>query len=296
MSEISQSSENLKIPENWKFPERDQPDLKPVQVESDSRFLAFTVPDGRHQKSVEYFFDNEGEISGYCITPLVGNISVGLTTDSRSVYDFHRYASLDAPKVIDVTVIFKNSELSDETLEDRIGYIGSLYGNVYLVNVDSVFLKQSEEEKEIKSPRFGLRIENGEVKFDAMAPKAYFEDRNEYIVENFVIRKKTEQTAEIFDKGGKQIFGVEWRTEESDKDEGGGQFLVINQTHIPTGIVKTLRSPLRFNLGKITESLSVGPPYNKEKKTGKEVLVVPWRNIDRIVGASISYSYSPQKQ
>ena len=32
MSEISQSSENLKIPENWQFPERHEPGLKVLVI------------------------------------------------------------------------------------------------------------------------------------------------------------------------------------------------------------------------------------------------------------------------
>lgn len=107
MPESDSSPENLKIPEHWNFPERDQRDFKPVQIDSNARFLAFSVPDGRHQKSVEYFFDNEGEISNYCITPLLGNISVGLTTDSRAVYYFHRYYSLDSSKIIDISFCLK---------------------------------------------------------------------------------------------------------------------------------------------------------------------------------------------
>ena len=81
MSEIDSSPESPKIPENWNFPERDKTDLKLVQIDPDARFLAFTLPDGRGHKSVEYFFNTEGEIIAYCKVPFFASISVGFASD-----------------------------------------------------------------------------------------------------------------------------------------------------------------------------------------------------------------------
>jgi hypothetical protein len=48
-----------------------------------------------------------------------------------------------------------------------------------------------------------------------------------------------------------------------------------------------------LDMQKVEEAVYSRPPYPKERIAGKDRLIVPWRNIDRIVGASLSYSYLP---
>lgn len=98
---------------------------------------------------------------------------------------------------------------------------------------------------------------------------------------------------DVVDKDRKQVFEIEFG-EESDREEHKRQSFFISQKHIPTGIIKILRAPLRIDLQSIAEILNSKPPYNKEGVRGKERLVVPWTNIPQMVGAGISYSYPPQ--
>ena len=71
--EINPPPENIEIPEDWQFPERDKPGLKVAQIDLDQRFLAFTLPDNPRAKGWpgyqgeygDYFFTSEGKPSEY---------------------------------------------------------------------------------------------------------------------------------------------------------------------------------------------------------------------------------------
>lgn len=43
-AERRQPFENIAIPKHWKFPERDNPGLKVIQIDLQERFLAYTLP------------------------------------------------------------------------------------------------------------------------------------------------------------------------------------------------------------------------------------------------------------
>ena len=112
---------------------------------------------------------------------------------------------------------------------------------------------------------------------------------------DFIIQEGREENELIvFNKKGELVFRVNSEVEELE----GEKSLVVYQTHIPTDIVKILRAKIRINKQKIYDAIFSRPPYDKERKVGKDRLIVPWRNIDGIVGASLSYLHprqTPQK-
>jgi len=298
MSEIDSSPEIPKIPENWKFPERDQPDLKPVQIDNDARFLAFTVPDGRGLKSVEYFFNREGEAVGYYRIPfLSGAAGIAVTSDCKTQYVIPSMLSGTAPE--NIYVLFKKAEskLGTFATGDRLGAVFYHQGELSSIQVDPVFLERPEEEDSIESPKYQLSIINSGVLLSLIdRQNDYFHGRRKFTMDNFVIdseTKKAKDKVEVFEKNGKEVFEIKWEIREGDREEGRKESLVVSQTHIPSGIIKTLRAPLMLDMQKVEEAVYSRPPYPKERIAGKDRLIVPWRNIDRIVGASLSYSYLP---
>lgn len=299
--EKSPSQENLQIPENWQFPERGDPGLKLIQNDPEERFLALTVLDGKGHKSVEYFFDTEGNISGYLIVPKansLNNIDVGLTSDIKVIYTIeHGIRSsphLLRPNDISVFLISSKEDIMDSELEEMLGNFHYRSGELHAVEVDSIF---AEGKSYIESPRFFLQNDytprtRYPFGFYVHQPSEYDSSKREFDTGSFVLRRISRQKLDVTDKDKEQVFEIEFG-EESDREEHGRRSLFISQKHTPTGIIKTLRAPLRVDLLKIAEILNSKPPYNKERVGEKERLVVPWRNIDRIVGASISYSYPP---
>lgn len=101
----------------------------------------------------------------------------------------------------------------------------------------------------------------------------------------------TGRQAVISNERGESIFRVECEMQKFGQEGGNADLLSVFQTHIPTGIIKTLKAPLALNAQRVSRAVFSTPPYPKEEM-GR--LVVPWRNIHRLVGASLSYSYSPQ--
>lgn len=304
MSEINQSSENLKIPENWNFPEKNEQGLKLIQIDPEERFLALTVPDGKGHKSVEYFFGAEGNVSGYLIVPSANspnNIDVGLTSDIKVIYNITRNTGSGlhplTPMEIYVFLISDKDHLMDPEFEEMLGDFYYRSGELCGVMVDSTF---AEEKSHIESPRFFLQALNYNASwtspdfgFDVNSPRKYDSSKKEFDTGNFVLRGVNRQKLDVVDKDKKQVFEIEFGR-ESDRGEHRRQSLFISQKHTPTGIIKTLRAPLKIDLQKVAEILNSKLPHNKERVAGKDRLVVPWRDIDRIVGARLSYSYPPQ--
>lgn len=304
MSEIDSPPENPKIPGDWKFPERGDPGLKVTQIDLGERFLAFTLPDGSDNKSVDYFFGSEGDITGYRVIPVIGSISVGLTSDNKLTYDVLRIvSSLQAPELNGMSIYLKQakSNLLLDLIEDRLG--GFMYGGRELLGLelDSIFLEETEQQTGIESPRCTLSFtiptdkgqEGGKLVFEVIQPREYDAYRREYIAGDFVLVKEAEKKIHVFDKNRKKVFEIEPSIEEAGTHEVGSEVLVFKQTHTPSGIIKTLKGPLRVDLQKVEETINVRAPYDKEKVGGKDRLVVPWTNIHRIVGAGLSYSYPP---
>lgn len=299
------SQEKLQVPESWQFPERDEPGLKLMQIDPEERFLALTVPDGKGHKSAEYFFDTEGNISRYLVPRAnsLNNIDVGLTSDIKVIYNIeHGIRSsphLLRPSDISVFLISSKEDIMDPDFGEK-GMLGIFYykdGELHAVVAESIF---AEGKSYIESPRFFLRVSNDGTPwrpsfgFNVHKPSEYDSSKREFDTGNFVLRWISRQKLDVIDKDKKQVFEIEFG-EESDREDHGRRSLFISQKHTPTGIIKILRAPLRIDLQKIGEILNSKPPYNKERMGAKEHLVVPWRNIDRVVGASLSYSYPLQK-
>ncbi|MBF8250118.1 MAG: hypothetical protein HW400_719 [Candidatus Levybacteria bacterium] len=86
------------------------------------------------------------------------------------------------------------------------------------------------------------------------------------------------------------IYKIGWKYGDN------GNFF-LTQVHILTGIKKVLEAPLQLDLANIRKAVLVKPPYKKIKAGDLEHLDVPWRDIDKILGVSLSYSYPiPQEK
>lgn len=109
----------------------------------------------------------------------------------------------------------------------------------------------------------------------------------------FVVSDITERQV-VFNQDRRPIFKVEWGIQKSglEGERGNVDLLSVSQIHIPTGIIKILRAPLGLDVEKVSEAIFSRPPYPKDER-GR--LIIPWRNIDRIVGGMLSYSYPPPK-
>jgi trehalose-6-phosphate synthase len=79
-------------------------------------------------------------------------------------------------------------------------------------------------------------------------------------------------------------FGLKWKVKDNK--------IVATEIHLPTQMSRTLCAPIALDMDKIAKMVFSKPPYEKikDKLSGTEDLVVPWREIDRIMGVGPSYS------
>lgn len=162
-------------------------------------------------------------------------------------------------------------------------------GRLSSVCLGSYFIGIAGDENYLRSPMFiigqfsqeSLRSGNWELNFSEGWP----------VNNPFAVSDITERQV-VFNQGKEPIFRVEWGIEKFglERERGNVDLLSVSQTHIPTGIVKTLRAPLELDVEDVSGAVFSRPPYPKDER-GR--LAIPWGNIDRIVGASLSYSYPP---
>ena len=315
--EINPTPENIEIPENWKFLEGDKQTLKVAQIDLGERFLAYTLPDDpKVNKKLykgeyrDYFFDSEGKrlqwrshegfdaniflvgenFIHYNINEL--NARIEKLPDSKKISIYFReqeYDRYDRNQLLDLM-------RSDRLFTTRQGYIHyDISGLLDSIGLEELFTRD-EKGNDISSPDLGFFRDN-ENDFRLRFYKAH------HINKDFSYKKDTEKDNAVGiyilnpNQEEEKVFDVDWKIQRGESDEERTrEYLVVSQIHIPTGIIKTIRAPLRLDMQKVEEAVYSKPPYSKERIGGKERLVVPWRNIDRIVGASLSYSYPPDKQ
>jgi len=306
MPEIDSTPENIKIPENWKFPERNNPGLKPVQIDNDARFLAFVLPFTRPRSTVmsssdntdyevdyNYLFDREGNMvvkksQDSSSTPyrVFTNID-GIWGEGRVHYELRRYTNI-APDAFKLDSVFHPIEKETEGYIASVGY--STQGVLTDLSLGNLFQDIREQGEEIRSPK--VRFYKGiSARGDGFLSPTLEgvellveEDRGYNGISRDLLEYENGQTEFIIlsEESQKPLFKVEWKV-------GGGTF-VIKQTHLPGRIQKILEAPVRLDRANVFQAAFTSPPYPKDEK-GR--LIVPWRNIDRIVGASLSHSYPP---
>jgi hypothetical protein len=313
MSEADSSPENIRIPEHWKFKERNDSGLKVRQIDLDQRFLAFDLhydPNISFNtlKYGDYFFDDEGNnqvrriyfeerigVNPVALIDLVGDQEVEYIIKGRPEdFDYERtLPRIGIAVYFDETVMYEKERGIREFL-GGVSFVGQrLDGIVFdrnfatdpsrrtLLWVPEMYLDISRGQSDIENWGLDTKLkENEELRrlhgslkdYDSLQPQ------------------KIQNGAVYLDKNGHKIFQVQWKIEEDELEPSKGQFAVVSQSHIPSGLVKTLRAPLRLDMGKVKEAVFARPPYSKDDR-GR--LVVPWTEIGRTVGTNLSYSYPP---
>lgn len=289
--ELNPSPENLPIPENWNFPERDERGIEVVQIDLGERFLAVQPPRNLQDPNIthplylygseEFFFNKDGEEvalrSHQKLETYIGfrggefSITYTLPVGAPETYS----SSL--------MVHFDSGEAGG-----RLG--GAIYdgGMLRFADLGKFFITKDVNGALVKSPRLVF----GSYEIATSDEKRTFGLNKELSGNDFVVEIQGKNEAAISSNQNEKLFAVSWRIQEGEQEKV--PILVVSQTHIPSDIVKTLRAPLKVDYDKVVDAgLLSKPPYRKSEK-GR--LVVPWTNIDRIVGASLSYSYPPPKK
>lgn len=306
MSEIKQSFEGLKIPENWNFPERDKPGINIIHLDLDHNFLSFILPNNPSINPPLVHNWYRGEYRDYFFAPdgkkLHSLSHTGFETRIELVSDnFATYRINEGKSKRDSVDIFFSSSYSEDNNSylppNELGQIQYLTGRLQAVFLGKVFATDKEEE--IKSP-FALVHNLRDVR-GLGDGEWIFSQEHESFNSGFLSPRRVsekENTVGIYILNSKQkeekVFEVEWKVQRGDREEEKSrEYLVVSQTHIPTDIIKTFRAPLSLDMQTVEDAVYSSPPYPKERIAGKDRLVVPWRNIDRIIRARLSYSYPP---
>lgn len=262
-----QNPENLQIPENWNFPERGDPHLGVVQIDLDERFLALRLPDDKEERYEyrerygDYFFDSDGNLLQHRTHYSLDTIIL-LTGDSTVLYSISDVAR----KGLSIYLL-PSPPTEEDLMPPNLGGFEYCNGHLDRVSLGDTFITDRDQGGIIESPRL------------------YFDMRYE------------KWRSSVFGANKEEIFRIKWSEEVSEvgAEKIKATFLVVSQTHVPTKIEKILKAPLRIDRQKYIDAVFAKPPYGKERVAGQDRLVVPWRSIDRLVGASLSYSYPPDQ-
>lgn len=203
--EVNSSSENPKIPEDWKFPERNKQGLKVLQIDFDGRFLAFEEPKKLTQvpylySGGEYFFSGDGQIAAFRSHGKVETSIAFNMGELRIMY----------------TLPLGQTEPYDSLLGIRFGiqemgnarYDGGILG---LAHLGRLFIEKDLNGIPIESPRlmFGnYEISNGDRKrrYDLSEVSS----GNNFAIEG--ISGKSE--ARIFNNRHEEVFRLAWGQQE----------------------------------------------------------------------------------
>lgn len=299
MKEKFTGVESTALPSNWNFPERSNIYRKVFnQIEPNHNFVSFTidylVDERPAYQTKDYFFDHEGNI-----------------TDSRRHFSDRRATiclGLEIPTLYQV--INNGNENSvgiyfDEPQKDsssfslpllRIHYVNGRFDRVLI----TCFFMVLNGER-VHSPSFPLGINiDPHRQFPSNAWKEI--NDNKYKSEKFsctyLSRAKLAREIDVSDVQGNKVFQIVYGIKDIEvRPEGKMQKVFFSdQTHLETGIVKGVIAPLSIDIEKVNAAANVVPRYAQKRIAGLKILNVPWTNIGRVVGASISYSYPPPKQ
>lgn len=305
MVEIAVSAENPKIPASWNFPERDDPRLKVVQLDLDEKFISFNLPGIKplYSKSTEhkYFIHHSGDyFFGHDGNPLASREQhahetiILLTGDSYNMYNIS-----DDYYSQRVFVDFLLSAPTDEDLVPySLGTIEYYNGDLYRLTLGEAFTTTNDEDTLIKSPFIRLEPTTRWALYEA---SSMGEAIDVSIQKNSNLRiqgNEGRNESRVFEANKEEIFRIKFQIEKEEVGEKKNmvKFLVVSQTHVPTGIEKILKAPLSVDRRRCINVANSKPSYQKEAKAGKNRLVVSWRDIDRIVDARLGYSRPPPQK
>lgn len=318
------------IPEHWQFPERGQKGLVVAQIDLDQRFLSFTLPDkpgykNPHYKGeyADYFFDENGNIID-CRTHSYDDTVIELRKSDMGMRFLMGESGVDWLERLEINGIWlletkpnANTGVLDFGLldEDSRGWLTYLNFDhisdkeIHSNRLHTVALGNKFRDKFgniIEAPNGSIDLINSDKRDGLNGFKAshWYWERYGFRQEVYPFEieynerlkpDKQEKSNEVFfrDENGEGdiVFRLNWEVED-------GQ-LVISEMHLPTQITRVLRAPVILPMDEIKKAVFSKPPYEKMKDrlSGSEDLVVPWRNIDTTIGVSLAYSRPvPQKE
>lgn len=270
------------IPESWKFPEKGKISPKDiVQIDPESRFLAFKLSDRPKKMNTsydnycEYFFAKDGKPRAWRKRNNFGHEYILFAYDSYKV----EYRTGEELPDTSLGVMF----VEPEQLE---GYDLSIFATVYFPSNKNGEIERVTLTRNFSRDKDGKAILGPVVHVTRGLNKGLdtydFTANSEYDEDDLKSEKQTKPNEITFrDKATeKMVFAVSWKVSDG--------ILTISQTHLPTGLTKTLISPVAFDIKKLGDVVSSSAPYRKIRLAGQDVLDVPWVSIDRIVNCSLS--------
>lgn len=287
----------------WNFPERNSPGLKVTQIEPDLDFIAFelprnprvTLPNYRGEYS-DYFFDSKGNPVDFRRHNTF-DTSVQIGGDYLTTFRVHEWQG--SPEHANLEAIIRLSETgaSAAPIEGLISLhfksmwntTGEPFAKLEMASMGKIF-GMDRNAKIISAPSsmtgmIGLRVlEAGMVGEGSETRDWGF---NTIGHKNLIFDEERSNKVVLLDENGEPNSEIEWEVKEG--------ILVYTQTHLPTGIRKVLRAPVKLDMSAVAEAVFAKPPYEKERSFGTDFLRVPWRHLPRIVGASLSFQY-PKKE
>ena len=286
-AEKSPSQEQPKIPENWQFEERGELS-QVVQIDPIERYLALKRTHLNHPEVTgitDYFFDRNGlPLSVRSYTDFSGGkYSVYLKVrggEHQVEYSFSHHE----PYALGVS-FFKSEETSMSPLSTIANPMDGISfgpdGRPEIVRMARPWVKKSPNPPSID-------FSNAKDEFI----KRYWNCYKIFNRGGFKILDQAQPNKLVFvNKEWKKEYVVVWDTVMEEKSNGDEfPVFVVTQSHIDEGRekeVKIFKSPIQIDMEKVKSALLSKPPYQKDEN-GR--LVVPWRGVDRIVGASLSYS------
>lgn len=292
LRERNQQSEQAQIPNSWRVERKNKEELPVIQIDQTEGYLALSrISSGRGIQVTnikDYFFDSNGGIpfKARVLGKVRGGDSASIIKErGNPLVEYVYYSKRDA---IDVS-FFGPKETSM-----------SLFDNREPKNVLS-FGKNGRVEE--------IRMMKPWIKNVPNSPDILFSNKkNEFIKNNrdcykvfalghFRILDQDQPNKLVFvNKEGKREYEIVWdKVMEKNIDGDEVLFFVVTQSHIEGDEekgVKILKTPIQIDMKEVKSAVLSEPPYSRKNNR----LVVPWRDIDRIVGASLSYRYPPQER
>lgn len=273
-----------KVPKHWKFPGKYSL-LYPIRVvdriDLKNRFL---VVKGKDVK-FDYFFSEQGQLL-YGRMEMANLVLLTFGGDTNRYFSFHNFKGQgEFGRPVNRISFSLPRMLMGEPMEseDSLGDVTYINGKIRSISLGDTF-DQDKEAVKIASPTINIVLDEdkkGLAKEDWRYGDLSYKDR-----QNFTYVETEDKRNEVkLAKGKDLVYRIQWEVE--------GDSMVVKQTHIPTGVVKVIKAPIRIDIEKIKEPALAKTYYKKGKS---RELIMPWKNIDRIIGVNLTYSDQSKKQ
>lgn len=289
--EINRTQES-QIPENWQFSERKDsynwPVTEIIQVDPENGFLALKQPFGNRTKDIEYFFNHQGGVyqSSLKRENLAPKPRIEIWIEDKEFGSrFKNWGSAGISVALfksELVPLHRSSGKVEETpVFDHFAKVSFDAGKLVQVELTNLFA--ADGDRRIISPLIEISPdEKGNFSVELKNPQKWkiFKDRGAPLGEFDTYARDEEGRY-------KQDFKVKYSVTDGR--------LTVSQTHIATGITKTIEVPMTLDMRGVRDAFSSKAPYQEvQTADGKSHLGVPWRNIDKLVGAKLSFSPPPK--